>query len=275
MKSVGIIALDLDGTLLDSQKRLSGRNKEALLRCSELGIEIVPTTGRAVDGIMPEIRNLPGVHYAITTNGGTVADLRCARCLTRCTLSNVKALEILNIVKKYNAMYDPYIDGRGISQPDFIDHMADFGLSGVMQDMVRATRDLVPDVIRHVEQCKRDVEKVNIYLADLKDREILREELSSVEGIIISSSLYNNLEINAEGATKGNALMWLAKHLGISREDTMAFGDGENDVTMLKAAGIGIAMGNGLEIAKNAADQVTLTNDEDGVAAAIERLILN
>ena len=120
MKSIGIIALDLDGTLLDSQKRLSGRNKEALLRCSDLGIEIVPTTGRAVDGIMPEIRNLPGVHYAITTNGGTVADLRCARCLTRCTLSNVKALEILNIVKKYNAMYDPYIDGRGISQPDFI-----------------------------------------------------------------------------------------------------------------------------------------------------------
>ena len=261
--------------MLDSQKRLSGRNKEALLRCSDLGIEIVPTTGRAVDGIMPEIRNLPGVHYAITTNGGTVADLRCARCLTRCTLSNVKALEILNIVKKYNAMYDPYIDGRGISQPDFIDHMADFGLSGVMQDMVRATRDLVPDVIRHVEQCKKDVEKVNIYLADLKDREILREELSLVEGIIISSSLYNNLEINAEGATKGNALMWLASHLGISRERTMAFGDGENDVTMLKAAGIGIAMGNGLEIAKRAADQVTLTNDEDGVADAIERLILN
>ena len=275
MKSIGIIALDLDGTLLDSQKRLSGRNKEALLRCSDLGIEIVPTTGRAVDGIMPEIRNLPGVHYAITTNGGTVADLRCARCLTRCTLSNVKALEILNIVKKYNAMYDPYIDGRGISQPDFIDHMADFGLSGVMQDMVRATRDLVPDVIRHVEQCKKDVEKVNIYLADLKDREIHREELSLVEGIIISSSLYNNLEINAEGATKGNALMWLASHLGISRERTMAFGDGENDVTMLKAAGIGIAMGNGLEIAKSAADQVTLTNDEDGVADAIERLILN
>lgn len=245
--------------------------------CSDvdLGIEIVPTTGRAVDGIMPEIRNLPGVHYAITTNGGTVADLRCARCLTRCTLSNVKALEILNIVKKYNAMYDPYIDGRGISQPDFIDHMADYGLSGVMQDMVRATRDLVSDVIRHVEQCKKDVEKVNIYLADLKDREILREELSLVEGIIISSSLYNNLEINAEGATKGNALMWLASHLGISRERTMAFGDGENDVTMLKAAGIGIAMGNGLEIAKRAADQVTLTNDEDGVADAIERLILN
>ena len=262
MKSIGIIALDLDGTLLDSQKRLSGRNKEALLRCSDLGIEIVPTTGRAVDGIMPEIRNLPGVHYAITTNGGTVADLRCARCLTRCTLSNVKALEILNIVKKYNAMYDPYIDGRGISQPDFIDHMADYGLSGVMQDMVRATRDLVSDVIRHVEQCKKDVEKVNIYLADLKDREILREELSLVE-------------INAEGATKGNALMWLASHLGISRERTMAFGDGENDVTMLKAAGIGIAMGNGLEIAKRAADQVTLTNDEDGVADAIERLILN
>ena len=104
-------------------------------------------------------------------------------------------------------MYDPYINGRGISQPEFMDHMDDFGLTAVMQKMVRSTRDLVPNVIRHVEECGSDVEKVNIYLGDLGEREQLRQELGSVEGIIISSSLYNNLEINAEGATKGKALL--------------------------------------------------------------------
>lgn len=275
MKSIGLIALDLDGTLLDSRKCLSGRNKEALSACAHMGIQIVPTTGRAVDGIMPEIRSISGVHYAITTNGGNVADLDNKKSLTRCTLSNEKALEILDIVKKYHAMYDPYIEGRGISQPQFIDHMDEFGLSAVIQRMVRQTRDVVPNVIRYVRETGKEVEKVNIYLGDLKERDLLREELSSVDGIIISSSLYNNLEINAQGATKGNALLWLADYLGIDREATMAFGDGENDISMLEAAGIGIAMGNGLEVAKRAADQVTLTNDEDGVAVAIERLIFN
>ena len=69
--------------------------------------------------------------------------------------------------------------------------------------------------------------------------------------------------------------MWLADYLGIAPGATMAFGDGENDISMLEAAGVGVAMGNGLDIAKSAADRITLTNDEDGVADAIERLIFN
>ena len=179
------------------------------------------------------------------------------------------------VKEKYRAMYDPYIDGRGISQPAFIEHMEDYGLSPVIQKMVLSTRDVVPNILHYVTDCKKDVEKVNVYLADVKDIELLRKELSGVEGIVISSSLYNNLEINALGATKGIALMWLAGYLGIAPEATMAFGDGENDLSMLEAAGVGIAMGNGLDIAKNAADQITLTNDEDGAADAIERLIFN
>ena len=75
MMTIGLIALDLDGTLLDSQKNLSERNRRALERCARMGIQIVPTTGRAVDGITQEVRSLPGVNYAISTNGGTVADL--------------------------------------------------------------------------------------------------------------------------------------------------------------------------------------------------------
>ena len=100
MMTIGLIALDLDGTLLDSQKNLSERNRRALERCARMGIQIVPTTGRAVDGITREVRSLPGVNYAISTNGGTVADLARGISLKRCTLSNAKALEVLGIVKK-------------------------------------------------------------------------------------------------------------------------------------------------------------------------------
>lgn len=275
MRPIDLIALDLDGTLLDSEKCLSSRNREAMIQCIQRGIQIVPATGRALDGIMKEIRTLPGINYAITTNGGSIADLANAQSLNRCTLSNEKALKIFAIIKKYNAMYDPYINGRGVTQPEFIEHMDQYGLPPVIQKMIRATRDTVPDVIQYVKECGQEVEKVNIYLSNLEEREVLREEISSIEGIIISSSLCNNLEINAQGATKGNALMWLADYLDIDREATMAFGDGENDVTMLEMAGVGIAMGNGLKVAKQAADEITLTNDEDGVAEAIERLIFN
>lgn len=275
MKTIGIIALDLDGTLLDSQKRLSQRNREILERCARMGIHIVPATGRAVDGLTESVRGLPGVDYAITTNGGTVADLAGGGSLKRCTLTNTKALEILEIVKRYRAMYDPYIDGRGITQPEFIEHMEDYGLSRVIQSMVLSTRDVVPNIVNYVRASRKDVEKVNVYLADVKDADLLRKDLGAVDDIVISSSLYNNLEINAVGATKGNALMWLADYLGIDRSATMAFGDGENDISMLQAAGTGVAMGNGLETVKAAADEITLTNDEDGVAAAIERLIFN
>ena len=135
--------------------------------------------------------------------------------------------------------------------------MEDYGLSPVIQKMVLSTRDVVPNILHYVTDCKKDVEKVNVYLADVNDAMPLRRELSAVQGIVISSSLYNNLEINALGATKGVALMWLADYLGIAPEATMAFGDGENDISMLEAAGVGIAMGNGLDIAKNAADRIT------------------
>ena len=273
-KQIRLIALDLDGTLLDDQKRLPENNIEALEECARRGIQVVPPTGRPADGIPKELRSIPGVRYAITTNGGAVADLKTGKRLSQCVLSNEQALQILEIVRHYHVMYDPYVQGRGITQSSFFEHMEEFGISPAVQELVRATRDVVPDIYQYMAETKSCAEKINVFLADLSDKEILREKLSSVGGLAISSSMYNNLEINAEAATKGNALLWLADHLGIAREETMAFGDGENDISMLKAAGIGIAMGNASDHVKAAADEVTLTNEQDGVAAAIQTWIL-
>lgn len=273
MKKIGLIALDLDGTLLDDEKSLPEANRQALVRCAEMGIHIVPTTGRSADGIPQMVRELPGVNYAITTNGGVVVDLKNKKNLKRCVLSNEKTLELLEIISQYHVMYDPYVDGRGITQPQFIDHMKEYGLKKELQKLVRETRDVVPNIMGYLKESKKEAEKVNIYLADVKDRELLRRELKKVPGIIISSSMYNNLEINAEGATKGEALLWLADYLHVDREGTLAFGDGENDVSMLQMAGIGVAMGNAEEQIRRAADQVTLTNVQNGVADAICRIV--
>ena len=274
MKQIKLIAFDLDGTVLDSLKRLSGRNRAALKACAENGIVLVPATGRAAAGISPAIRDIPGVRYGITTNGGTITDLKTGEILDRQTISCEKALRLMKVISRYHAMYDPYINGRGITQPEFYDHMDEFGLTPVIQEMVRATRDVVPNIQDYVKQTGAEVEKINIYLADLKDREPLQRELEQEEGLSITSSLYNNLEVNDAKATKGQALKRLADYLNIPMEAVMAFGDGGNDLSMIQAAGTGVAMANGLETVKAAADYITLDNDQDGVADAIEKLIL-
>ena len=274
MKQIKLIAFDLDGTVLDSLKRLSGRNRAALKACAEKGIVLVPATGRAAAGISPAIRDIPGVRYGITTNGGTITDLKTGEILDRQTISCEKALRLMKVISRYHAMYDPYINGRGITQPEFYDHMDEFGLTPVIQEMVRATRAVVPNIQDYVKQTGAEVEKINIYLADLKDREPLQRELEQEEGLSITSSLYNNLEVNDAKATKGQALKRLADYLNIPMEAVMAFGDGGNDLSMIQAAGTGVAMANGLETVKAAADYITLDNDQDGVAYAIEKLIL-
>lgn len=273
MKKIGLIAFDLDGTMLDSHKRLSKRNMEAITRCIDQGIWIVPTTGRPTDGIAPQILGLCGVDYAITTNGAVVADLKNRRILKYCTIPNETALNILRRLEHYHVMFDPYINGRGISQPEFMDHLDEYGVRAEIKDLVRATRDVVPNIISYVKQYGKGIEKINVFTPDLRDKETIRGELAQIPGLVVSSSMPGNIEINAEGATKGEALLWLADYLGVARDATMAFGDGENDISMLKAAGRGIAMANGVEAAFAAADEKTLTNDEDGVAVAIERIV--
>ena len=91
---IRLIALDLDGTLLDSQKRLSSRNRQALTECLERGIHIVPTTGRTVSGIPSVVRELPGVRYAITTNGAVVEDMKEDLTLSECTIPWELALKL-------------------------------------------------------------------------------------------------------------------------------------------------------------------------------------
>ncbi len=270
---IKLIALDLDGTLLDSRKRLSEANRQALSRCVENGIWVVPCTGRAVDGIPPEIKNIPGVRYAITTNGAVIYDLNEEAVIDSCMLPWELALEILYLLDSRHVMYDPYIERRGITEPRFFENLSDYGLSPELQKMVKMTRDIHPNIIEYVKQSHKPVEKINLFFSDMEERTRLRAELEQRDDILVTSSMPNNLEINAPGATKGEALHRLAAHLGIGAEQTMAVGDGENDFTMIRMAGVGVAMKNGSTELQAEADYITDTNDENGVASAITRLI--
>lgn len=271
---IRLISLDLDGTLLDSQKRLSFRNRQVLNECCERGIHIVPATGRSLDGIPKMIRDMEGIRYAITTNGAVVEDMKEHKILSECTIPWNVALDILKIVDRYHVMYDPYIDRRGITEPRFYEHLSEYGMTAELQEVVRMTRDVYPNIIEFLKTSKKPVEKINLFFPELEERARVREILEGLEGILITSSMPSNLELNAPGATKGSGILRLAEHLGLRREQTMAIGDGENDFSMITEASIGVAMKNGRPDLKEAADYITDTNDEDGVAAAICKFVL-
>lgn len=273
---IRLIATDLDGTLLDDKKQVPERNMQALQECAARGIVIVPATGRTVRGIPDRIRELPGVRYVITTNGAVVADLEKNCIIDSCRLPMEKAVEIMELAADSSdeIMYDAYIDGDGFSMERFLSNVRYYVKTEGMEELIRKTRQVVPDTIQYVRDQAKEVDKINFFFVDLDAKERMRETLKTVEGILVTSSIPNNLEINAAGADKGGALLRLASYLNMEPAETMAFGDGENDLSMMEKAGIGIAMENGEKSVRKAADYVTLTNEEAGVAAAIEKFIL-
>lgn len=273
--SIRLIALDMDGTLLDDNKKLSERNRRALEACIARGIYVVPCTGRTAKGIPEEVLSVPGIRYAITVNGGMIEDLQTGEIMDRHLLDKDIALDVINLVADRHVMYDAYIKGDGISEERFYDHLDDYGITPGIQALIKSTRRKVPNIIEYVKNWDGAVDKVNFFFTDLEEREEVQELLKKRTDVLVSSAVFNNLEINGLGATKGYGLLRLAELLGIKQEETMAFGDGDNDMTMIQMAGVGVAMANGIEALKEIADQIAPVNNESGVAQTIERLVLS
>lgn len=274
-KIQGIIALDLDGTLLNSQKQLSSRNLYALESAAEAGWEIVPTTGRFYNGMPDFIRELPFIHYAITINGAEVEDLRRHKVIYSAQMPWQQAVEIMELLDDSPVIYDCYMKSQGWmsqGQKDQIDSVVE---SPHSRKMLHELRNPVPDLKAFLREEKHDVQKVQFFTKDAIERvNMIRELPKKFDNIVVSSALAQNVEINHIHANKGEALMALAEYLNVDPYDTMAIGDGSNDISMIKAAGMGIAMTNAEQEVKEKARWVTLSNDRDGVAAAIERFCL-
>ena len=274
--TIKLIATDLDGTFVDDQKQLIPENVQAFAECAAQGIQIVPTTGRTIVGVQDEIKNLPGVQYVITSNGATVVDLKNNTFISKCLMKPQTVLKIMELAQNSedDIMYDAYVDGIGYTKQAFWDNLLHYVPNPAILDLVRKTRKPVPDSIEYIKSLNVDIEKINLFFVTEEARVRMRKVLAEIPEVIVSSSLPNNLEINAVGADKGGALLRLAEILGICREETMAFGDGENDISMLRMAGFGVAMENAEDHIKAVADHITVTNNEAGVAVALRKFVL-
>ncbi|MBP3384130.1 MAG: HAD family phosphatase [Firmicutes bacterium] len=271
----GIIALDLDGTLLNSRKQLSSRNLYALEAAAEDGWEIVPATGRFYKGMPDFIRELPFVNYAITINGAEVVDLRRKRLVYEAEMPVKQAVKIMEWLDDYPVIYDCYMESHGWISQSHKDQVDTIVRDPHVRDMIHNLRTPVPDLKEFLLAEGKGVQKIQFFSADDMERIRMLDLMPRIfADVAVTTALDQNVEINQIHANKGEALMALAAYLGVDMKDTIAIGDGTNDLPMIHAAGVGIGMANGSQRVKEECDWATQTNDKDGVAMAIERYCL-
>ena len=274
MTKIKMIGLDLDGTLLTSRKELTPYTKEILAAAIREGFIVLAATGRPYSGIPQEIQTFPGIRYALTSNGARIIDTKTGEVLIEHLLPLKSAKKALEIMEKYDTLQEIYFDGIGYADEDKLAHVGKYHHNPYMWEYVLKSRRAVPDIHKVIAEKNQDMDKLQGVFADMEERREAWEELSRLEDIVLVGSLGYNIEINAAGVNKGKGLIALGELLGIHREEIMACGDGDNDIPMLKEAGLGVAMANADERTKAAADYITDSNDNEGVAKAIQRFVL-
>ena len=274
MRKIRLIALDLDGTLLDPDKKLSAENAAALARAAGEGIEIVPATGRFYRGMPQLIRDLPYVRYVITINGAAVFDVANRETVCGSEIPRERAVAVMERLDGLPVIYDCYQDGWGRMTQAFYDRAEEFAANAHSLDMIKNLRTPVPELKAYLKEQASGVQKIQIFFQDMDLRARMLKTLpEEFPDLVVTTSIVNNIEFNSREATKGVALKKLAARLDIPIRETMAFGDDFNDIPMLQAAGIGVAMGNADEEVKQAADHVTDGCDNSGVAHAMKHFL--
>lgn len=272
--SVKLIAFDLDGTLLKDNKELTPRTLKALSQAAKAGISLVPTTGRLYDGVPEEIRTLPFIRYVIGANGAEVYDAWEKKTLHRAEMNEEEIMRFFDAARDTAAIIGCYKNGKAYMGRADMEKMEAYSPGHELFRMMRRIYLPVEDLKTFLLESEETVQKLMLFFADLEERKCALAYMeATLSGLSVSSSVINNIEVNAGGANKGAALKFLREYLGIKKEETAAFGDGSNDVTMLLEAGTGFAMKNACSEAKEAADKITLSNEEEGVAFEIERIL--
>lgn len=279
-KKIRLAALDLDGTLLNPEGKISKEDQETIRGAAEEGAYIVISTGRPYVGVPVQQLAPLGVRYAITTNGAAVYRMPEKECLYSDCLERSLACEIIRKLDQYRIHFDVFVDGDAFSQEKARSVIRRLGLPDSMKQYILDTRVFVEDVAAYIEENGADVQKITINFCPLEDgnyedyEEVYRL-LTTYPQITFLSGGFHNLEITKAGVGKGAGLRFLAKRLGMSLEETMACGDTPNDIDIMKTAGVAVAMGNAEKEVKEIADFITLTNRESGVAHALRKYILN
>jgi Cof subfamily protein (haloacid dehalogenase superfamily) len=264
-----LLALDMDGTLLTTDKKVSKNTEEAIKAAEAKGVKIVLASGRPLDGLnryLEELDLLKGEDYVLSFNGGLVQNTK-GKIVSKVSLKGSDLKYIYEVSTKLNINIHAFSAKEGLIAPKTSQYTE-----------YEATMNGIDITIKDFNEVDDNEDIIKVMMIDPQEIldpaiEKLPNEVYEKYSVFKSSPFF--LEFTHKEVDKGLGLKKLGEYLGIKREEIVACGDAGNDLSMVKYAGLGVAMGNATSEVKAAADFVTTSNDEDGVAKVIEQFILN
>ena len=265
-----LIALDMDGTLLNEEKIVTERTKKAIKAARDKGVTVVLATGRPIDGVtryLEELDMYTDNDYVLSYNGGLVLKTKNKEVVCKLGLIGEDVKYLYELSKRLGVNIHAFSEKNGLVTPK----------NSKYTEVEASINNITVNEI-NFDNIENDESFIKIMMID--EPEILQKAVDNLpqevyEKYTVVRSAPFFLEFLNKEVNKGVGVEMLAKHLGVKREEVITMGDAGNDLHMIEYAGMGIAMGNAFDEVKEAANYITDSNNEDGVAKAIEKFVLS
>jgi Cof subfamily protein (haloacid dehalogenase superfamily) len=264
----------MDGTLLNKDGQVSHRNISAIKAAHAKGVKVTVCTGRLFASARLYADMLEVKTPVIASNGAYIREKDKDDVIYKSVLGYKNSMDILDVLKKYDITFF-YNTCDSVFMKKIDPDNAYARINKTLSEDKQIALHEVNDWERTLKENENEILKCICVDKDIEKVALVKKELLKLQDLEVVSSMNTNFEIMNKGASKGRAVEILAGFYGIGSEEVMCIGDNENDMSMIKYAGMGVAMGNGEDFVKEVADFVTDTNNNDGVAKAIEKFILS
>lgn len=269
-KDIRLIVLDLDGTLTNDEKKITPETKEALMEAQRMGVRLCLASGRPPFGMMPLVEELEMARYGgilMAYNGGYVMDCQSGKVITEVILDDSLLFRLHEYQELSGMTLMTYHNDKIYTEHPNVSYVQISSRNNRMK--VVGVENFTRDVPKPVNKCLMVGEPADVPYWEKEMQDAFCGEMH-----ILRSTPYF-IELLPLGIDKGPALSAICNAMGMSVGNAMAFGDSYNDISMIKAAGIGVAMENAEDAVKASADIVTLNNNADGVAKVVKEVILS
>lgn len=273
-RRIKLIALDMDGTLLNRAGHLTDRTRKTLEEATKKGIHVVIATGRVLNAFPEEIFHVKGIEYAASSNGARVVRLKDRKTVYTNLISAEKAKELSPHIFQKDLFLEIFYNGNVFVEEGCVARLDEYGLPRRYTEYMLRTRTRIESLKKAMEENISGLENININFGSMERKAQFWELLSNMKGITATSSFPHNIEIGGATTSKADGILHLCGLLDVLPEEVMACGDNFNDLQMLRFAGFSVAVENAEEEVKRHVDFVTKSNEEDGVAFAIEKFVL-